>query len=67
MSYFHLKAAMAGKNISIKDISESTGISQKNLASKIDSGRFSIEEAEQIQKTFFQDMKIECLFQSECL
>ncbi|QNM06049.1 hypothetical protein [Qiania dongpingensis] len=65
MSYPHLKAAMTEKNISIKDISESTGISQKNLAYKIDCGGFSIEEAEQIQKTFFQDMKMECLFRSE--
>ncbi len=67
MSYPHLKAAITGKNLSIKDISESLGISQKNLAYKIDSGRFSIEEAEQIQKTFFQEMKMECLFQSEHL
>lgn len=61
--YSNLKAEMARKNVSIKDISELLKIHRNSMHNKlIGESNFTIDEALEIRDAFFPDVEIGYLF-----
>ena len=64
--YNNLRAEMARKGIKIKDLAELLGVRRSTVSDKINGKyRFYYEEASKIKKTFFPDLDLEYLFDSD--
>lgn len=63
MSYSNLKAEMARRGITIESIAQLLGIHRNSAANKVNGkNQFTIQEAFDIQKTFFPDLEAQYLF-----
>jgi len=63
---YNLKAEMARKNIKHEDIRNVLGLSQRAIGNRMQGKvAFKLPEAQIIRDTFFPDLEIEYLFESD--
>lgn len=66
MGYRNLKAEMARKDITIKDLMTVTGKSRPGISNNLNGrGRFTVEESLAIRRAYFPEMSIDYLFESD--
>ena len=66
MGYRNLKAEMARKDITIKDLMAVTGKSRPGISNNLNGrGRFTVEESLAIRRAYFPEMSIDYLFESD--
>lgn len=63
--YKFLIGEMAKEKVTIEAMSKLLGIHRNSVSYKLNEGSFYIDEAEQIQETFFPDRNLKELFQRE--
>lgn len=64
--YSNLRAEMARKGIKVKDLAELLGVRRTTVSDKINGKyRFYYDEAKKIKETFFPDLDLEYLFDSD--
>ena len=66
MGYRNLRAEMARIGITIKDLMAVTGKSRPGISNNLNAkGSFSVKDSLAIRNTFFPDMSIDYLFESD--
>ena len=67
IQFSNLKAEMARHDVSIQDMAKSLGITRDTLGRKLSGkSQINLDEAFKIQKKFFPEVSMQCLFKELC-